>query len=198
MLKAVSGHNVPDMEIKIKKALETWFLTFRGWSLLFWIPDKSYHRVNIFCAALLNTNRIWDEATKGPKTPSKVFDEVKIWYEKMHGDFKYLVPSFDIRFVCGPGRKKRFHVRFLDLTVAGISMPLEISFYLEKKRINETLVDWAAETLVRRMTGMEDLRNLETGRIPRELVRGKITEKYKDAQWVENHCECWKLPEENQ
>ena len=59
-------------------------------------------------------------------------------------------------------------------------------------------MDWAAETVVSRMTGIEDLRNLETLRIPRELVRGKITEKYKDAQWVENHCECWKLPEENQ
>ena len=70
----------------------------------------------------------------------------------------------------------------LDIFVRGPDY-LRISFIVERKRVNKSLVDLTSEAMVKQVESFEDLDSLE---IPQTLLGG-VVDRYKDAQWVEGH-----------
>jgi len=183
-----------DIEESAEDALRQWMTTFQGWGLLSSLLPTERHRH--FILALAYTSANWDESTGGPPSPEKIFDTVKFVYDNIRGkELRTLVPSLGVWFeevsvdpeISFKGelneRKKQMVVFFR------AKWTLEVKFLIEKKRVNSSLVDLAAETVTKMIVHEEQVRQLE---VPRTLVP-VLEVKYRDAAWVRSY---WDFMEE--
>merc|ERR1712117_199153 len=94
-----------------------------------------------------------------------------------------LVPKFGVWFeeIIDGGnsdeRKKHFTIFF------NAKWALEVKFVIEEKRVNNTLIDLAAEACVKNVMIEEDILELDIPETLFEVVR----EKFRDAEWVRSH-----------
>jgi len=171
--------DVSDIELLVEDDLRDWLCSYRGWGLVSNIlPSEQYRH---FLMALIYTSTNWVEATGGPRTGEKVFNAVKYIYDHIPGkELSNIVPDLavmveDMELESPGGRKKSLSVYFnIDQT------DIEVMFILEKKRINDNLVDMAAEIVSKTVRNLEDLEKLE---VPRTLMV-PLKVKFKDMDWI--------------
>ena len=106
------------------------------------ILDTKMHRHVLLSLAYTSSN--WDEETGGEFTEEKVFETVKYVYDNMPGkELRTLLPKFGVWFEeIIDGRKSTERKKMLTLFF-NAKWVLEIKFILEKKRVNNNLVDLA-------------------------------------------------------
>eukprot|EP00092_Neocalanus_flemingeri_P007200 GFUD01007778.1.p1 GENE.GFUD01007778.1~~GFUD01007778.1.p1 ORF type:complete len:356 (-),score=97.92 GFUD01007778.1:35-1102(-) len=174
-----AADNLIDIEEAAEDAMREWLVTFKGWGLLSSILDSKIHRHVVLSLAYTSSN--WDMDTGGEFTEEKVFDTVKYVYDNIPGkELHSLVPKFGIWFeeIVEGGeneeRKKNFTLFF------NAKWALEVKFVIEKKRVNNSLLDLAAEAAVKDIMIEEDIDELDIPETLFEVVRDKFC----DAEWV--------------
>jgi len=175
----VASDNLIDIEEAAEDAMREWLVTFKGWGLLSSILDSKIHRHVVLSLAYTSSN--WDEDTGGEFSEEKVFDTVKYVYDNMPGkELHGLVPKFGIWFEeIMEGSKKEERKKNLTLFF-NAKWALEVKFTIEKKRVNNSLLDLASEAAVKHIMIEEDIDDLD---IPETLFEA-VKEKFRDAEWV--------------
>jgi len=173
---------IQDIERKAEQRLKDWLTTFQGWGLLSSMLPNLKHRH--FILALAYTAANWNEDTGGERTDEKVFEAVKTVFEAVPGKrVSSLVPDlscwFDEMVEGGmeEQRSKHFTLFF------NAKWALEVRFVVEKHRQVESLLDRAAEVVVRRLETEEEVEKLT---IPRTLLPA-VKDKFRDALWVRSY-----------
>jgi len=173
---------IQDIERKVEQRLLSWLATFQGWGLLSSMLPNLKHRH--FILALAYTSANWNEDSGGERTDEKVFEVVKTVFEAVPGKrVSSLVPElscwFDEMVEGGleEQRSKQFTLFF------NAKWALEVRFIVEKRRQVESLLDRAAEAVVRRLETEEEVERLT---IPRTLLPS-VREKFRDALWVRSY-----------
>jgi len=171
-----------DIERKVEQRLQSWLATFQGWGLLSSMLPNLKHRH--FILALAYTSANWNEDSGGERTDEKVFEAVKTVFEAVPGKrVSSLVPElscwFDEMVEGGleEQRSKQFTLFF------NAKWALEVRFIVEKRRQVESLLDRAAEVVVRRLESEQEVERLT---IPRTLLP-VVREKFRDALWVRSY-----------
>merc|ERR1711892_308927 len=177
--KAANTDYLTDIEEAAEKAVRDWLVTFPGWGLLSSILDSKIHRHVVLSLDYTSTN--WGRKTGGEFSEEKVFDTVKYVYENIPGkELHSLVPKFDIWFEeINEGSKKEERMKHFTLFF-NAKWALEVKFVIEKKRINDNLIDLAAESVVKNLMIKEEIEELD---IP-ETLFVVVREKFHDAEWV--------------
>jgi len=174
--------NLIDIEEVTENAVRRWLTTFPGWGLLSSILDNRLHRHVLLSLAYTSTN--WDEGTGGEFSEEKVFDTVKYVYDNMPGkELHNLVPKLGVWFeelpVRGEVDQRKKHLSlFLNAKWA-----LEVKFIIEKKRINQSLADLAAEAVVQNILIEEEVEELD---IP-ECLFPRLRTKFADIEWLRSY-----------
>jgi len=173
---------IQDIERKAEQRLKNWLTTFQGWGLLSSMLPNLKHRH--FILALAYTSANWNEDTGGERTDEKVFEAVKTVFEAVPGKrVSSLLPElscwFDEMVEGGmeEQRTKHFTLFF------NAKWALEVRFLVEKRRQVESLLDRAAEVVVRRLETEEEVEMLT---IPRTLLPA-VKDKFRDALWVRSY-----------
>jgi len=174
--------SMPDVVSKIEEALRCYLISFQGWGLLQGlIPSQESIIFNKCLVAFA-----WDDEAMGsPSTAENIFDKVHGTY--LRNCLRHLVPPFRASLAqiyqekVGDDveRRKSLSVFFY----AADGWMLEISFVIEKKRVNASLIDLAAEAVALQIKTDGDIINLG---IPVTLIEN-VNDKLKDVQWV---CTC--------
>jgi len=177
--------SMAEVEENTELAISEWLTTFRGWGLLSSMLPTEKHRY--FILSLVYASTHWNETTGGPYSTEKIFDTVKYVYENCPGkEIRHLVPRLGVWFeevvdddmsLTTSERKKSFTI-FLRA-----KWMLEIKFVFEKKRVNTSLKDFAAEAVAQQMKIEDDIDSLE---IPLTLL-DNVYDKFKDEEWVRSH-----------
>ena len=171
-----------DIEASTEDAIRDWLVTFSGWGLLSSILDSKIHRHVLLSLAYTSSN--WDTDTGGEFSEEKVFETVKYVYDNMPGkELHTLVPKFSIWFEEISSGKKEMERRKELTLFFNAKWALEVKFFIEKKRINQTLVDLAAESVVRNILIEEDICDLP---IPDTLFP-VVLNKFCDIEWVRSY-----------
>jgi len=173
---------IQDIERKAEQRINNWLTSFQGWGLLSSMLPNLKHRH--FILALAYTAANWNEDTGGERTDEKVFEAVKTVFEAVPGKrVSSLVPDlscwFDEMVEGGmeEQRSKHFTLFF------NAKWALEVRFIVEKRRQVESLLDRAAEVVVRRLETEEEVEKLT---IPRTLLPA-VKDKFRDALWVRSY-----------
>ena len=171
-----------DIEASTEDAIRDWLVTFSGWGLLSSILDSKIHRHVLLSLAYTSSN--WDPETGGEFSEEKVFETVKYVYDNMPGkELRTLVPKFSIWFEeISSGRKEMERRKELTLFF-NAKWALEVKFFIEKKRMNQTLVDLAAESVVKNILIEEDICDLP---IP-ETLFPVVLNKFCDIEWIRSY-----------
>jgi len=177
--------SMAEVEENTELAISEWLTTFRGWGLLSSMLPTEKHRY--FILSLVYASTHWNETTGGPYSTEKIFDTVKYVYENCPGkEIRHLVPRLGVWFeevvdddmsLTTSERKKSFTI-FLRA-----KWMLEIKFVFEKKRVNTSLKDFAAEAVAQQMKIEDDIDSLE---IPLTLL-DNVYDKFKDEEWIRSH-----------
>merc|ERR1712112_789570 len=174
--------DLADIEDKTEEVLRRWLKSFRGWGLLSCMVAVEKHRH--FLMALLYTWANWQEATGGVRTEQKVFNTVKYVYEHIQGkNIGSMVPEFGVWFEELDSRTEEGERRKSLTFFFKAQWDLEVGFIVEKKRVNDSLVDLAAEAVAKHLEDVEDVTKLE---IPKTLFEPMFV-KFKDAEWIRGH-----------
>ena len=146
------------------------------------ILDSKMHRHVLLSLAYTSSN--WDESTGGEFTEEKVFETVKYVYDNMPGkELRTLLPKFGCWFEeIVDGSKACERKKMLTLFF-NAKWALEIKFVLEKKRVNNNLVDLAAEAVVEKFVIEEEIEDLN---IP-ETLYNVVREKFRDIEWTRSY-----------
>ena len=153
-----------------------------GWGLLSSILDTKLHRHVLL--SLAYTSSHWDADTGGEFSEEKVFDTVKYVYDNMPGkELHTLVPKFAIWFEEITSGMKEMERRKELTLFFNAKWALEVKFFIEKKRMNQTLVDLAAESVVKNILIEEDICDLP---IP-ETLFPVVLNKFCDIEWVRSY-----------
>ena len=174
--------NLIDIEAVSEEVISEWLISFEGWGLLASILDTSVHRHVLLSLAYTRDN--WNEDTGGEYSDQKVFDAVKQVYSAMPGKQLFtLLPKFGLYFeeiVDGSKQSERkkelvlfFHAKW----------DLEVRFIVEKKRVNRSLVNLAAEAVARSILVEQRIVELP---VPGTLFP-MIRDKFCDAEWVRSY-----------
>jgi len=173
---------IQDIERKAEQRINNWLTSFQGWGLLSSMLPNLKHRH--FILALAYTAANWNEDTGGERTDEKVFEAVKTVFEAVPGKrVSSLVPDlscwFDEMVEGGmeEQRSKHFTLFF------NAKWTLEVRFIVEKRRQVESLLERAAEVVVRRLETEEEVEKLT---IPRTLLPA-VKDKFRDALWVRSY-----------
>ena len=171
-----------DIEASTEDAIRDWLVTFSGWGLLSSILDSKIHRHVLLSLAYTSSN--WDPDTGGEFSEEKVFNTVKYVYDNMPGkEMHTLVPKFAIWFEeISSGRKEMERRKEITLFF-NAKWALEVKFFIEKKRKNQTLVDLAAESVVKNILIEEDICDLP---IP-ETLFPVVLNKFCDIEWIRSY-----------
>jgi len=175
-----------DIEDKVEKMLKTWLTSFQGWGLLSSMLPTQKHRYFLVSLAYASAN--WNEETGGPYSTQKIFDTVKYVYEHSPGkEIHHLVPPLGTWFeeifendevvAKSKERMKSFTMFF------NAKWMLEVKFTMEKKRVNNNLVDIAAERVAQSINDIDDIERLE---IPTTLF-DRVYDKCIDVEWVTSY-----------
>lgn len=174
-----SYSSLAEISARSEARLGDWLATFPGWGLLASLLPAVKHRY--FLAALAHTSANWNTSTGGEYSEEKVFEAVKTVYDHIPGrELSALLPKFGMWFEEIPDsgieeqRKKNLHLSF------DAKWVLEAVFEVEKLRVNRSLVERAAEVVVRRLELEEEVRQLQ---VPRTLLPA-VVDKFRDAEWV--------------
>ena len=171
-----------DIEASTEDAVKDWLVTFSGWGLLSSILDSKVHRHVLLSLAYTSSN--WDAETGGEFSEEKVFQTVKYVYDNMPGkELHTLVPKFSIWFEEISSGKKEMERRKELTLFFNAKWALEIKFFIEKKRVNRSLVHLAAESVVRNILIEEDVCDLP---IP-ETLFPVVLDKFCDIEWVRSY-----------
>jgi len=176
-----------NIEETAENKLKDWLTTFRGWGLLSSLLPTNIHRYFILSLAFTSAN--WDETSGGPFTEEKAFEAVKTVYNTVPGkELASILPTFGVWFeenvAKDEGAERRKHLSLFFRA----KWVLEVKFILEKKRVNNSLVELAAEAVVQHIKFPKELEDLE---VP-EVLNGILKHKLKDADWVRSY---WSLRE---
>lgn len=171
-----------DIERRAEQRLQSWLTSFQGWGLLSSMLPNLKHRH--FILALAYTSANWNADTGGERTDKKVFEAVKTIFEAVPGKrISNLVPElscwFDEMTEGGVAEQRSKHFTFF----FNGKWALEVRFVVEKLRRVESLLDRAAEVVVRRLETEDEVEMLT---IPRTLVPA-VKEKFRDALWVRSY-----------
>jgi len=173
---------IQDIEERAEARMRHWLASFEGWGLLASILPPLKHRYFILSLAYTSAN--WDTGTGGEHSEEKVFEAVKTVFNAVPGkELPNLVPKFGMWFDefseggIEDQRKKSFTIFF------NAKWKLEAKFIVEKKRVNRSLLELAAEVVVRRLEWKEEVEALE---VPRTLLH-VLRDKFKDADWVRKY-----------
>lgn len=185
-LQSTQDWEVPvDIEETAEIKLREWLTTFQGWGLLSSILPPLKHRYFILSLAFTSAN--WDTNSGGEYTEEKAFEAVKEVYQHVQDkDLASILPKFGIWFEenvkvdKGAERRKNLTLFF------NAKWVLELKFVVEKKRINHSLLELAAESVVHRIRFKDQVAQLE---IPETLLP-VMREKFKDEDWVRSY---WSL-----
>jgi len=175
-----------DVEEKVEKILKTWLTSFQGWGLLSSMLPTQKHRYFLVSLAYASANL--NEETGGPYSTQKIFDTVKYVYEHSPGkEIHHLVPPLgawfeeifeeDEEVAMSRERVKSFTMFF------NAKWMLEVKFTMEKKQVNNNLVDIAAERVAQLINDIDDIERLE---IPTTLFE-KVYDKCIDVEWVNSY-----------
>lgn len=174
-----SYSSLAEIEARSEARMRDWLTSFPGWGLLASILPPLKHRY--FLAALAYTSANWNPGTGGELSEEKVFEAVKTVYDHMPGrELSTLLPKFGMWFEEIPDsgieeqRMKNFHLSF------NAKWVLEATFEVEKLRVNRSLLERAAEVVVRRLELEQEVRQMQ---VPRTLLPA-VLDKFRDAQWV--------------
>jgi len=173
-----------DIEVKAKNKLGAWLTSFQGWGLLSSMLPNTKHRH--FILALAYTSANWNESTGGEQTDEKVFDAVKAVFDAVPGKrLGNLVPDLSCWFdeVAEGGveeQRSKYFTFFFSAKWA-----LEVRFEVEKLRQVGSLLERAAEVVVRRIETEQEVQTLP---IPRTLLP-IVKDKFRDALWVRSYWE---------
>ena len=111
---------------------------------------------------------------------------VKHAYEYVEGrELKRFVPSLSVWFedIVTGGDEDEERKKNLTTCFYGTRSTLEVKFVVEKKRVNRSLAELAAEEVVKSIYSEEEIDSLE---IPRELY-DTVRAKYRGAEWVRDY-----------
>ena len=171
--------NLIDIEEACEDAMREWLVTFQGWGLLSSILDSKIHRHVVLSLAYTSSN--WDRDTGGEFSEEKVFETVKYVYDNIPGkELHNLVPKFGIWFEeIIEGSKKEERKKMFTLFF-NAKWALEVRFVIEKKRVNNSLLDLAAEAAVQDFMIEEEIEELDIPETLFEVVR----DKFRDVEWV--------------
>lgn len=188
ILEAVADYKqLADMEQLVNAGVVKWLSspTPQGAGLLHDLisPASTWD----FAAALLYYQAHWNKASMGPRTDLAVIKRVK---ESCDIDFS--IPDLVVR-VAEMGsweqdgafkdeRKKALKVTFSRMEGGGF---IEATFVLEKRRVNGSLKDLAAEHVARQLEGKGDIELMD---IPGTL-KENVGDKFKDEEWIRKHRE---------
>eukprot|EP00092_Neocalanus_flemingeri_P107046 GFUD01137374.1.p1 GENE.GFUD01137374.1~~GFUD01137374.1.p1 ORF type:complete len:317 (+),score=100.66 GFUD01137374.1:41-991(+) len=171
-LKA-GNDNITDIEEAVEDAMRTWMTTFQGWGLLSSILPAVAHRHVVLSLAYASFN--WNLETGGDYSEEKVFDAVKLVYDNIEGkQLTSLLPKFGVWFeeIVDGGereeRKKKFTVFF------NAKWLLEVKFIVEKKRVNQNLLELAAEAAVKAIERDDEIENFDEDESSVHELTGKL------------------------
>jgi len=172
-------YNLVDVEEAAEDALREWLVTFPGWGLLSSVLDSKVHRHVVLSFAYTSAN--WDQETGGQFSERKVFDTVKYVYDNMPGkEFHTLVPNFGVYFEEILEGSKNFERKKKITLYFNAKWSLEVKFTIEKKRVNNSLLEVAAEAVAQDIKNLNHIKDLN---IP-ETLYDLVIEKFNDAEWV--------------
>merc|ERR1719427_188148 len=182
--------------------------SFQGWGLLLVLVPVAESFLHIL-VSLHYHSKTWNVDTHGEYTKEKVFNIVKQICNN-EKEIKRLVPDIAIRFneimseKQEDERKKSLTIHFDGVVnVHGEHVNVLVTFVVEKKRVNNNLVELSAEILVNSIYSKEEVESLE---IPKELLC-TVMSKFRDAEWVRvyrrfhselKETECERLEQSNE
>ena len=139
-----------------------------------------------FVAALLYTSAHWDEASMGLRTNLAIIKHAMEFCSIDLSPCDIVVRVVEMGSWEQDGalkdeeRKKALEVTFSEMEGERF---IEVNFVLEKRSVNESLKDLAAEAVARQL---EDKGGIEQMDIPKTL-KEIVGDKFKDVEWTRKH-----------
>ena len=170
--------DIDTFENKSEEFLQQWLGTFRGWGLLSsMLPSSAQY---FFIAQLTKTRRNWSR--QEVFTHQAAFEEVIARYEHDGKELMNLIPDFGISIdelvENNENERKKLVTLHFDA-----KWKLEVKFTIEKKRVRDSLLEFAAEKVGHMLEHEAAVDELE---IP-EVLKKQVAEKVRDGFWIRSH-----------